>query len=103
MYGAGRYGNQLYDILDFYKDRQVVQWIDRNYEKIENKKKKVEGLDALGEKEYDCVLIGVVSAEKADEIQIELILRGIPAGNIYWLGKSEVNRYLVWNQDFRWI
>lgn len=103
LYGAGRYGNQLYDILDFYKDRQVVQWIDRNYEKIENKKKKVEGLDALGEKEYDCVLIGVVSAEKADEIQKELILRGIPAGNIYWLGKSEVNRYLVWNQDFRWI
>lgn len=103
LYGAGRYGNQLYDILDLYKDRQIVQWIDRNYENIENEKKKVEGLEALGKEEYDCVLIGVVSEESADEIRTELMRRGIPAWKIYWLGKSEVNRYLMWNQDFRWI
>lgn len=103
LYGAGKYGNSLYDILAACKDRKVVQWIDRNYENIEETRMTLAGLEALGQVEYDCVLIGVVSEESAQEIRAELIRRGIPAWKIYWLGKMEVNQYLVWNQMFRWL
>lgn len=103
LYGAGRYGNQLYDILASCKEKKIVQWIDRNYESIKNSKRSLAGLEALGQEEYDCVLIGVVSKESADEIRAELMCRGVPAWKIYWLGKTEVNQYLVWNQMFRWL
>ena len=103
LYGAGRYGNQLYDILESCRDKKIVQWIDCNYENIKKSKIPLEGLDRMGQKEYDCVLIGVVSKEIAEEIRKELIGRGIPGWRIYWLGKTEINQYLVWNQQFRWV
>ena len=103
LYGAGRYGKQLHDILLSRPERTVVQWIDRNYARLVNEGIKVEGLDCLGQKEYDCILIGVVSEESAGEIRTDLMQRGVPAWKIYWLGKTQVNRYLVWNQKFRWV
>lgn len=103
LYGAGRYGNQLYDILASCNEKKVVQWIDRNYENIKDSKRPLAGPGELGQEEYDCILIGVVSKESADEIRAELISRGVPAWKIYWLGKAEVNQYLVWNQTFRWL
>ena len=103
LYGAGRYGNQLYDILAKRKDRNVVQWVDRDPGAIKNPKMRVEGPEALGRVEYDCVLIGVVSAESAQAIRAELLRRGIPDCRIYWLGKADINRYLAWNQMFRWV
>ena len=80
-----------------------MQWVDRDPGAIKNPKMRVEGPEALGRVEYDCVLIGVVSAESAQAIRAELLRRGIPDCRIYWLGKADINRYLAWNQMFRWV
>ena len=103
LYAAGKYGNQLYDMIDGRPDRTVVQWVDKNHEEITNDKMKIAGLKELGQAAYDSVLIAVVDRLAAEEIRVDLMKHGVPAHKIVWFDKREIYRYLIGKQIFRWM
>lgn len=103
LYAAGKYGNQLYDMIAGRPDRTVVQWVDKNHEEITNDKMKIAGLKELGQAAYDSVLIAVVDRLAAEEIRVDLMKQGVPAHKIVWFDKREIYRYLIGNQIFRWM
>ena len=103
LYAAGKYGNQLYDMIDGRPDRTVVQWVDKNHEEITNDKMKIAGLKELGQAAYDSVLIAVVDRLAAEGIRVDLMKQGVPAHKIVWFDKREIYRYLIGNQIFRWM
>lgn len=103
LYAAGKYGNQLYDMIEGRSDKKVVQWIDRNYEHFENRKNRIVGMEELGQAEYDSILIAVVDKAAAEGIRRNLLEKGVLAHKIFWFDKRDVYRYLVGNQIYRWM
>ncbi len=103
LYAAGKYGNQLYDMIKEHPDKKVVQWVDRNSECVENSKMRIVGIRELGRVEYDSILIGIVDEKAAESIRADLKRQGVPAHKILWVGKADVYRYLVGRKLFRWM
>lgn len=103
LYAAGKYGNQLFDMIKGHPDKKVVQWIDQNSEYMDHSKMQIVGIQELGLVEYDSILIGVVDENAAESIRTGLLAQGAPAHKIFWFSKSDIYRYLVGNQLFRWM
>lgn len=103
LYAAGKYGRQLYDIISASQDKTVVQWIDQNSENLTSEKMQIDGMEELGKKEYDCILIGVMDEDCAKEIRETLQGRGVMPHKIYWFRKADIYQYIVWSALFRWM
>lgn len=57
LYGAGKVGSSYYKHLQKDDRIEVVQWIDKNYQKLNGQGKPIAGLDQIREVEFDFVLI----------------------------------------------
>lgn len=103
LYAAGRYGRQLYDIISASTNHTVVQWIDQDSQNLTSEKIQIDGMEELGKKEYDSILIGVMDGQVAAEIRDALQNRGAMPHKIYWFKKADIYQYMVWNVLFRWM
>ncbi len=86
LYGAGKFGQNLYRKLTEDGEHQVVLWVDQNAEKcraqgLEN----VRDVSALNPACCDQVVIAVINQDLASEIREELQSLGIAGDQIIWL------------------
>ena len=83
LYGAGKWGFRWYEELCADSSIEVVQWLDRDYRKINDKLPVNGGLDSLGKVSYDWIMIGVGRKETAEEIKAEIMSKGVSETVIY--------------------
>lgn len=84
LYGAGKMGQELYENMLCFKQVQIVQWIDKRKEKCGNWNGQIEGIEDLGKKEYDKLIIAVYNYKTALDIKDELLKRKIPEEKLVW-------------------
>lgn len=78
VYGAGRAGKALMEILKDNKDYKIVDWIDKNRLECD-----------FNQLEYDYIIIAVYLYSAYEEIYKNLISKGVPKGKIADLDLSE--------------
>ncbi len=71
IYGAGRFGREVKDLLEREYACRIVAWMDKA------KKEGVQTIDLLHQILYDRIIIAVLLADIADEIKRELLCRGV--------------------------
>jgi len=82
LYGAGRVGIDYYCEICKYQDCHIVSWADRRKRQLEYAV--VENAESIQFKEYDIVLIAVLSGDMANEIKKQLLADGIDKEKIIW-------------------
>ena len=73
LYGAGTYGQRLYQYLKESKFCYVVAWVDRNYIELQKMGLCVQDPLALSHMDYDEIIVANISASSRNEIYQELI------------------------------
>lgn len=66
------------------RPRQLVLWVDKQYEKLRREGLETEGIETLLETEFDQVLIAVEGRDSARQIKEELEKYGIASEKIMW-------------------
>lgn len=96
LYGAGKYGCDLYQKISQDSRSRVVQWADsRNG--YADYPSAVVSKEEIGKVDYDQIVIGVMKKQVAEEIRQELLNRGIPERKILWVPVSNTpNAYFNW-------
>lgn len=88
LYGAGKYGQRVYEYLRQLPRIQMVGWLDKEWQSKQNSGLAVMGsLQSLKEMEYDVVIIGVSKREFINEIREMLRDMGIPEERVLYLYK----------------
>lgn len=86
IYGAGKFGNSLYNKITSLGKSKIIQWVDKEYEKYNQQGiNRVEPPEVIGTREYDQLVIAVMKKDLAVDIQKELIERGISKEKIIWM------------------
>lgn len=92
LYGAGNVGQEYYRQLKASKYAEVVAWVDEDAEAISQALNLREGTlnrpDVIDSREFDCVVIAIMSQKPAFDIHKSLIGKGIKKENIIWAGKE---------------
>lgn len=82
IYGAGKFGKALYEEIGMNADKEVVLWVDKNYEKLSNEISQLSPIEKLAKAEYEQVVIAILNLEIAHEVKKELVRRGIEEDKI---------------------
>ena len=82
IYGAGKFGQTLYQELSLDMSHEIVLWVDKNYDELSGQFACLSMVDQLLEAEFEQVVIAILNQEVADEVKMELIKRGIDAEKI---------------------
>lgn len=82
IYGAGEFGKALYEEIRMNVDKEVVLWVDKNYEELSNQIPQLSSVDTLADVEYEQVVIAILNLEIANEVKEELVCRGIAENKI---------------------
>lgn len=85
LYGAGKFGRQLYRKIKDMGKTNIVKWVDKQQKSEElDYPDEVSGIEAIKEVEFAQIVIAVVKEELAEEIKQELREYGIPEEKIFW-------------------
>lgn len=84
LYGAGAVGKSYLNQIKHLDFVNMIAWVDKNYNHLQQKGLNVEAPAAIQEKEYDMVLIAVSELEAAQEIKDQLLGMGIHDSKICW-------------------
>lgn len=88
LYGAGKYGQRVYEYLRQLSRIQIVGWLDKEWQNKQNSGLAVMGnIQALKELEFDIVIIGVSKRDFINEIREMLSKMGVPDERILYLYK----------------
>lgn len=86
LYGAGRFGQNLYRKLIDSKDHEIVLWVDKNAESCKKQGlKDVRKVSEIEKVSYDQIVIAVIDKGVASEIMEDLQAMGIVREKIIWL------------------
>ena len=89
LYGAGKFGRELYHRLCDQNQERVIRWVDKktakNKETLETYPDNVESVEQMGKWEFDQVVIAVLNEKVAEEIRYELKQKGISKEKIFWV------------------
>ena len=91
LYAAGKVGQRFYEQIKDNPNSYIVQWIDKNPVPYREKGVPVEGIEKLGEVEYDQIVVAVKTWEAFKAIEKFLIEQGITKEKIFWLGNTYLN------------
>lgn len=85
IYGAGKFGQELYDRLTQDTEHEIVLWVDKNADVYRRQGiANVHPVDELKETPCDQIVIAVMSKDLADGIRTELVQMRIKAEKIVW-------------------
>ena len=73
LYGAGRVGKEIYQLLQRTKYCKVVGWLDKNYVQFQEQKINVENPTEIINLQYDYILVAVEKEEIFHEIEQEIL------------------------------
>ncbi len=86
LYGAGKFGRDLYRRLSGDGEHEIVLWADKNAEKCRMQGLgEVQDVSVVTRAEYDQVVIAVMDRDVASGIRRELEEQGIAPEKIIWL------------------
>ncbi len=77
LYGAGRVGIEIYKELCCYSGCDIVGWVDKNFDIIDNPYYKITPVESIINMDYDYIIITVLDEQTAYQIKDELLIRGI--------------------------
>ncbi len=86
LYGAGKIGSSYYEQLQGNARIEVVQWADKNYQRLSREGKPVVGLGEIGEKEFDLLIVAIADTQIAMEVKSELKQNGVDDKKIVLCG-----------------
>jgi len=86
IYGAGKFGQILYQDISKDSDKSVVAWVDKKYEVLKDSNPDICSVSALKNVDYDCIIIGILKSDYAKEAIRELIATGVDEEKIMVLG-----------------
>jgi predicted HAD superfamily hydrolase len=102
LYGAGKFGQSLYNKIITFGISKIVQWVDKEF-LVFNKQglPMVESPDSIGLIEFDQLVIAVKKESLARAIQEELVKKGIPKDKIIWLDTNPRFQDIVnWSKSY---
>ena len=105
IYGAGKFGRNLYKRLVDNGEHKIVLWVDKNAsacrQQIEEAfSVEVCGISAIYTADYDQIVIAVVDKELAASIRKELQQLGIDEEKIVWLSPQPYpNMMAEWKSE----
>lgn len=101
LYGAGKFGQDLYQRLTDDKNHEVVLWVDKNAADLrERGMTNVYSVQQIEKASYDQVVIAVMDGLTAREIQRELEELGIGKDRILWIEAFQHSNIQVqWQAD----
>ena len=86
LYGAGKFGQDLYNRLTEDKEHEVILWVDKNAEACRGRGlANVHEVSGIKDVDYDQVVIAVMDENLADTIQNELEQTGLSRERIVWI------------------
>ena len=89
LYGAGKFGRELYHRLQDQSQERRIRWVDKKIAKnkntLETYPDNIESVEGIEEWEFDQVIIAVLNEGLAEEIRFELKQKGIPEEKIFWV------------------
>ncbi|MEY8259520.1 glycosyltransferase family A protein [Oscillospiraceae bacterium 50-60] len=88
LYGAGRFGQEIYRKTSQVFPNRITLWVDRDYESARMNGLPAEPVQALQSKEYDVVVIALVNEEICEQIKQDLIAMGIDPEKIRYATAS---------------
>ena len=95
LYGAGRIGKQIYEIIKNDRRIDIVGWTDSNFQEISGTDYEIIPPDAIRTIEFDIIIICVKKRELASEIICNIKKMGISEEKILWENPDmTVNVYL---------
>lgn len=87
IYGAGKFGSQVYHSINE-TSSEVVQWLDKNYEKLSMQGIPVTGnIKSLGYAPYDAIIIAILDKNMAVEIKRDLLAMDVEEEKIVCLAE----------------
>lgn len=90
LYGAGVVGNDYYRQIQAEGDCQLVLWVDKSWQKIQETDRKVEAVEHISGTVFDAVIIAVKKELMAQEIRRELEEMGVASQQILWKAPLEI-------------
>lgn len=90
LYGAGAFGQSIYNFMMENHDNQIIAWCDRDYRKYQMMKLPVVSIEDALKNEYDFVFVSVMSRQAFEAIQLFLISKGVIAQRIVWMKTEEL-------------
>ena len=88
LYGAGKFGQEIYRKTKPRFPERIVLWVDRNYAAYQEANMPVKPIDALKEEEFDVVIIALINGQLCEDIKKSLVLLGIEPGKIRYAAPS---------------
>lgn len=80
LYGAGKYGKRIYSEYQNNHHGEIVLWVDKNYETLNDEK--IVSPSVIESAEYDYVIIGILDYDIYCEVFRYLIGLGVLPGKI---------------------
>lgn len=101
LYGAGKFGKDLYHRLEEDKEHEVVLWVDKKAE--DYRKQGLSNIHYISDIEnvdYDQIVIAVMAKELSEAIRAELIGYGFKEEQIVWFWPyNPQNPRIVWRTE----
>lgn len=86
VYGAGKFGKDLYTRLKEDKEHEVVLWVDKMASEYQQKgMKQVQSVSKVNRISDIQIIIAVVAEEVAQKIRMELMQMGVKGERILWI------------------
>lgn len=103
LYGAGKFGQDLYRRLTDECDHEIVLWVDQNADECRKRGlENVRNVSAIENATYDQIVIAVIKKELAQTIEDELCARGIARSRTVWFPVYEYPNHSVdWDVEKR--
>lgn len=84
LYGAGKVGADYQKKLEGCANIELCGWVDKNYDKYQDKSFAVKPVKYIQETKYDYILVAVLKRTVFNNIKNELTSIGIDKGTIIW-------------------
>lgn len=101
LYGAGKFGQDLYRRLKEDMEHEIVLWVDKGAEKYQQEGlREVQGLCAIKKTSDEQIVIAVMEEDLANEIARELEEMGVSSERLLWLRPYDYpNVFITWKTD----
>ena len=96
LYGAGTYGQCLLRFFIMTKYCDVVMWTDSRYADYDEEGLSVESPEKIADKDFDCVVIAILSIKAYKAIYNDLIRMNIPPQKICWVDRELIESDETW-------
>lgn len=101
LYGAGKFGRDLYRRLAEDKAHKIVVWVDKEAESYQKQGiNQIQPVSRIEAAEFEQIVIAVVKKELADSIREELMQLGFDGERIVWIRPyNPINPREVWRTE----